>query len=83
MSLPLRRVPILDELNRGFWTAGRESATASAVPTVRLLGAPAPSHLSEVLATGSAVGGHERKGDALHATPSTARPGIPTWPCPT
>ena len=25
MSSPLRRVPILDELNRGFWTAGRES----------------------------------------------------------
>jgi uncharacterized protein len=24
MSSPLRRVPILDELNRGFWTAGRD-----------------------------------------------------------
>ena len=25
MSLPLRRVPILDELNRGFWTAGSDN----------------------------------------------------------
>lgn len=24
VSLPLRRVPILDEMNRGFWTAGRD-----------------------------------------------------------